>query len=29
MLRKLLTFHSDHCPVLAIKRRVCARRKGG
>lgn len=28
MLRKLAQFHSDHCPVLAVKRRICARRKG-
>lgn len=29
MLRKLFRFHSDHCPVLAVKRRICARRSDG
>ncbi len=29
MLRKLFEFHSDHCPVLAVKRRICARRDRG
>ncbi len=29
MLRKLFQFHGDHCPVLAVKRRICARRNGG
>ncbi|MEX1173874.1 MAG: hypothetical protein WEG56_14860 [Chloroflexota bacterium] len=26
MLHKLREFHSSHCPVLAVKRRVCQRR---
>ncbi len=28
MLRKLLQFHDGHCPILAVKRRVCQRRHG-
>ncbi len=29
MLHKLLQFHSGHCPLLAVKRRVCQHRHGG
>jgi len=29
MLHKILKFHSDHCPILAMKRRVTARRQDG
>ena len=28
MLHKLHEFHSSHCPILAVKRRVCQRRHG-
>lgn len=28
MLRRLLKFHNDHCPILALGRRVCRRRHG-
>ena len=28
MLHKLREFHSDHCPILAVKRRVFQRRHG-
>ncbi len=29
MRHKLVQFHSDHCPILAVKRRVCASRNRG
>ncbi len=28
MLRELLQFHASHCPILAVKRRVCQHRHG-